>query len=238
MTRPFALRLPRALASSLALAAAACGPQVATPLPEPPSLDGRTITTGDIVPVVNNDSRTFSATPGAATPGATVRVLNLDRTTPAVATTVNADGSFTVSVPASLGEELRVEAINEAGRSAPIDFIYAQPTLLPSPRHACISLTPGPFVPFVAAGSSTLVIQNDCDEAVLLSGARTRLGSAEFPVPTNIPTEIPAGETASIELTFTRTNTNFSAAEDVLFIDLQVGTLSIRYPIGVALQAP
>jgi hypothetical protein len=206
-----------------------CG---ATPMPEPPSLDGGRIGPGPVGIVALSEPHNvpIAGAPGAATPGATLRALNLDLDLPAVSATVAPDGSFSSSVLASAGNELRFQAVLEGMRSAPADLLYTSQggdQLTPSPRLDCLRLTPGFDLDLPASGSARLRIENSCAGAATLASPRFRSGG-RFALDTSLPLEIPAGGEGNLDVRLTS-----PAAEDVLFFDVTQGTQTLRYPIGL-----
>lgn len=206
-----------------------CG---ATPMPEPPSIDGGLIGPGPmgIIALSEPHQVPIAGQPGAATPGATLRAINLDREVPIVSATVAADGSFSSSVLASNGDELRFQALLGGMRSLPSDFLYTSlggDQLTPSPRFGCLALSPGFDLDVPASGSARLRIENSCDSAVSLATARFRSGGS-FTLDTLLPLDIPAGGKGTLDVRLTA-----PVAEDVLFVDVTQGTQTLRYPIGL-----
>jgi hypothetical protein len=209
-----------------------CGPQGATPMPEPPSIDGGRIGPGPLGIVALSEPHLvpIEGAPGAATAGATLRAINLDLDVPVVSATVAADGSFTTSVLASAGNELRFQALLQGGRSAPADFVYTSAggdQLTPSQRFACLALSPGFDLDLSASGSASLRLENSCAGGVTLASPRLRSGGS-FALDPALPLVIPAGGEGSLELRLTS-----PGAEDVLFLDVTQGTQTLRYPIGL-----
>jgi hypothetical protein len=206
-----------------------CG---ATPMPEPPSIDGGRIGPAPVGVIALSEPHQvpIAGQPGAVTPGATLRAINLDRDVPVVSATVAADGSFSSSVLASNGDELRLQALLGGMRSAPADFLYTSmggDQLTPSPRFACLALSPGYDLDVPASGSARLHIENACDGAVTVTNPRFRSGG-RFTVDTPLPLDIPAGGEGALDVRLTS-----PGAEDVLFLDLTQGTQTLRYPVGL-----
>jgi hypothetical protein len=219
---------------ALVLGLTHCG---ATPMPEPPSLDGGLIGLAPVGIVVLSEPHLLpiEGQPGAATPGAIVRVLALDTRDPAVSTTAASDGSFTLAVPVRGGDELRLQAQIEGARSAPVDLIYRSvelvDTLEPSPRHECVTLEPGFDVDFGGAVSRSLRVRNACSSPIVLAEPRFRLDPADFELTTALPRTVAPGGEAALELRLS------SGAppdrEDVLFVDISLADRVLRYPIGL-----
>jgi hypothetical protein len=201
-------------------------------MPEPPSIDGGRIVPGPIGIVVLSEPHQvpIAGAPGAATPGATLRAINLDLELPVVSAAVAADGSFSTSVLASSGNELRFQALLQGLRSAPADFLYTSADgdqLAPSQRFDCLALSPGFDLDVPASGSARLRVDSSCDGTVTLSNPRFRSGG-RFALDPALPLEIPAGGEGSLELRLTS-----PGAEDVLFLGVTQGTQTLRYPIGL-----
>lgn len=217
------------------LALLACGPQGATPMPEPPSIDGGLIgpdregisilSEPHPVPLVGSA--------GAATPGARVQVLNLDAAAlPAATATAAADGSFQLTVLATSGDELRFSALLDGRRSIPVDFVYTfelRDVLTQSPRHACVTLHPGLELE-LGVSRASVSFQNGCSDPIQLSAPRFRTG-ADFALATPLPLVVAAGASAVVELELR--DAPPPAREDVWFTDVTLGSVTIRYPIGV-----
>jgi hypothetical protein len=235
-----------ALAIVCSLAATWCGPQVATPLPEPPSIDGRKIGPDlDVITVLSEPHPlSIVGEVGAVTPGSVVRVLNLDETSAAVSAQAGADGAFEITVMVSSGDELRFQAVQGNVRSEPVDFIHgglaAAAALTPSPRHACVVLQPGLELRYDELGPRPLRVLNDCAEPLSLAAPRFRLGEGEFEIDleseSQLPLVVPPGSEATLDISLLELPP--PAREDVLFIDFSVGGETIRYPIGLYAPAP
>jgi hypothetical protein len=251
-SRPLRVRRARhALASSTLmtagvwLLASACGPGVATPMPEPPTVFDLSGFMDPLTAAMNTplDSRVLVVETGRGNvpPGATVRVTNLDTTDPVVAGPGTAQGGFKVDLIVADGQELRFEWVNGAEHSAPADGIISRSDplgqsfrLTPAARFACLALTPGFALDFSGTAHATLGIENGCDDAVQLSNPRSRLTLADFALPATLPADIPAGESAEITVDFTRGAAGLR--EDVLFFDATLAGTTIRYPVTLRAQ--
>jgi hypothetical protein len=216
------------------LAATACGSDwTATPLPEPPALDGSRIRRPDITIAVTG-TIWIEGDPHSASVGATLRVTNLDTTDEPATTTVASDGSFSIEVPAEPGNEIRIDAVSRHGRSEPIDLIVDS-ELIPSPRHDCVRLSPEFSLEFrEGSRAEELTVHNLCDQEVALADPRARLALEDFTLESELPLTIPAGESTALEFEFTESSPD--ARENVFFVNIEVDGELIRYPI--TLYAP
>lgn len=217
-----------------------CGPQSATPMPEPPGIDGSLIAPviPDIVLLSEPHPVTVKGEPGSVTAGSLVRALNLDGIEAAVEVRSLQDGSFQLTLLGSVGDELRFEATAAGRRSLPVDVVLAQidfqDAFEPSPRHACVELEPGYQLPFDGAGGAQWFVRNSCRDALTLSTPRFRLmagGPGATTLATTLPLALPPGQSASLELVSTP---GAALPEDqVLFIDVSLEGRLIRYPFGL-----
>jgi hypothetical protein len=216
----------------------ACDPGAATPVPEPPTATpdlNRISTVSDVSIVSFPRPISIVGTAGAVEPNAILRATNLDSMLEPIATTALADGSFTTNVPASPGDEIRLQAVLEGNRSAPADVVFSEipDRITPVVRSDCIGLDPGLERDFQTSGlapvSMPIRFENRCADALTLSNYRLRLGLTEFVIETADPLQIPAGDSGTLEVRF-EPSANLSV-EDTLFIDVATGTEVIRYPI-------
>lgn len=239
-------RAQRTLASSALvtagvwLLASACGPGVATPMPEPPTVFDLSgfMDPGAVLATMPLDNRVLvlKTSRGNVPPGATVRVTNLDTTDAVVAGPGRPQGGFEVALIVTDGQELRFEWVNGTEHSAPADALIARQDpmgqdfrLTPAPRFACLQLIPGFALELNDTTRATLGIQNDCDDLVQLSNPRSRLDLPDFVLPASVPAEVPSGESTELAVDFTRSATG--PREDVFFIDVTLAGTTIRYPI-------
>jgi hypothetical protein len=160
-----------------------------------------------------------------------VRAVNLDSTDAAVSTTADEQGGFHVKVVLMEGNELRLQAMVGAARSAPADFTFANMMFSPSPRDACLGFTPGLELVFAAPGTRALVVRNDCTETLTVSEPRFRLGLPDFQVQTALPVDVAAGSSASIVVA--EPAAAMGEREDVLFLTLTLGATARRYAVTV-----
>jgi hypothetical protein len=229
------------------LLASACGPGVATPMPEPPTatvFDLGEVNKQEVTPVhqpENNDHHVIVGASGAVPAGAVVRVTNLDSMLPVSADSATDQGSFQVVVVVLDGQELRFEWVLGERRSAPADAIFVRPDpasrvfqLMPSPRFECLRLEPGVALDFPADGPATLSVHNDCASPVTLENPRSRLTLPDFALPDTLPLEVAPGASAELVTDFTRAAAGLR--EDVLLLDVTLDAETLRYPI--TLRAP
>jgi len=206
-------------------------------MPEPPSLAPGLIGVAPVGAAVLSEPRLLpiEGQPGAATPGAIVRVIDLDTRDPAVSTSAASDGSFTLSVPVRSGDELRLQAQTDGARSEPVDFIYRAvelvDTLEPSPRHECVTLDPGFELAFTGAARHSLRLQNACSGPIVLAAPRFRLDTGDFELESVLPITLAAGSEGLLDLTLLSLTP--PAREDVLFVDISLDGRALRYPIGL-----
>lgn len=224
------------LTAGAGLTLGACGPGAATPMPEPPTLRLGRIGPPATGVVLNGEGRDLYGSPGAGPAGALVSVTNLDRMDPSYVSSVQPDGSFSLTVPVKNGEELRFDWLRGAERGKPQDALFFADDLPlppvihlePSARFECLTLTPGFALDFARTSTGSVVIQSRCPEPVLLDMPRTRLGIPEVQLQTPLPLTIGVGESATLEIAFTPGPTQ---REEVLFFNVTEGAQTIRYPI-------
>jgi hypothetical protein len=212
------------------LLALGCGPGGASPIPQPPIL---------AVPIDRLESTppdpnahllpSFGGPPGSVPAGVTVQLTNLDDAEPPTQAIARADGSFTLPAPVDAGDELRFELLQEDGRRSPPADGVVRPdyTLQASTRLDCLQLNPGLSLLGMPNATTTLNIQNDCDETVTLSGPRFRLLPSDFELTSTLPLELPAGRQGSLAVSVPGGATR----ENVLFVDVSRAGTTLRYPI-------
>ncbi len=224
---------PSKLLLLFGLLSLACeGPRGASPLPEPPAIDGSRIGSGpSLAPASLPAEIEITGDRASASPGATLRVTNLDTTDEPVTTTVTDDGRFSVLVSVSPGDELRFEAFRGELRSEPVDRII-DGELTPAPRHDCIALTPGYVVEFDGSTAESLFIDNQCDAPAVVQDPRFRLGLPDFALTTALPVTIEPGRSASLRFSYDPQSSE--TPEDVFFVDIDVNGEALRYPIGLS----
>lgn len=227
------------LTAGVWLTASACGPGVATPMPEPPTvfdLSGFTDPTVAAKTPLDNRVLVIQTARGNVPSGATVRVTNLDTTDAVVAGPGTEQGGFEIALIVTDGQELRFEWVNGTEHSAPADAIISRPDpmgeefhLALAPRFSCLRLSPGFTLDFAGTTHATLGIENGCTDEVQLSNPRSRLTLTDFALPATVPAPILPGQSTEISVDFTRAAAGLR--EDVLFVDVTLGGTTIRYPI-------
>lgn len=247
MPRPIflpSLRSGRFFASSALLAgvwllASACGPGVATPMPEPPAVFDLNGINRDPTPatveLLETDAAYVLGGVGTVPGDATVRITNLDQTYDVFATTASASGSFEAVVFARSGDELRFEWVKDGRHSEPVDaFAQIDPAFKivfvdASPRFDCLRLSPGYALDFSSEASQTLSVTNDCDEPIRLEGARQRLGLTDFSLNRTLPVDVQPSNSVDLGFGFARGTAGLR--EDVWLVNVTRGTETLRYPI-------
>lgn len=229
-------RAVKGLAAALLLGLSACS---VTPVPEPPSDAPRqpnlSVIYGNVGVGIGSPPITLTGTTGALQPNNVLWVVNLDTQDPPVVTTAGADGSFTITVPGSVGQELRLQARRGSQRSDPVDALIVTRSGHLSPTHhdPCLSTLPPFELAFgnVALGKTapkSIVVKNACAADVVITSAALRRPAPAFAASTAVPLTVPAGGQASIGVTFTPSSAGLT--EEVLLIQLS-GALSERRPI-------
>ncbi len=222
-------------AISVAGALVACGPGAATPLPEPPSIDVTRVSTGgEAMPLAGPAPVQLIGEVGATPARATVRVLNLDDTRPAVATTSGPDGTFALGILAAEGNELRLEARSGEATTAPVDVRVLRNLsgVAPVERPDCVAFE-APWLEVPTFGVQRLDVTNECTGELRIEAVSLRLGSAGFAVEAFAPETLEPGQASSIAVTFAADE---AQAEDVLFVSVSVDGQLVRYPISLRVQ--
>jgi hypothetical protein len=227
------LRFVRPLRWVLPALALGCGPQGATPLPEPPALATsgiRLSPTVGAVPLVWPAIISVEGAEGTVSVGAMVRVTNLDDRGPTTVATSNDVGAFVLRLTASPGNELRLDAeFSNTLRSAPIDLVFTGSALMSSTRFGCLTVQPDLELPFAQPGSQRLVLANACATPITVQSASARLSLPDFTLTTALPLSIPVGNRATLDVEFNPSSPE--PQEDVLFLLLDDGASTLRYPI-------
>lgn len=252
MTRhrlPSLFRARRALAGSfvwlagLGLGTSACGPGVATPMPEPPTVfDLDSVGQPELLSVAypnDPDIKVIRIFAGKLPAHTTVRATNLDRTDATVAVTVSsARAAADLFIAVIDGEELRFEAVLDGVRSAPADALFVADSadgrafhLDAAPRFACLELD---YSLELTTGQASLDLANGCASAITLDNQRLRLGAPDFALETTLPLEVPAAQSAPLSFGFTRAAAGFR--EDISLFDVTLDGATIRYPITLRVE--
>jgi hypothetical protein len=207
-------------------------------MPEPPTVfDLRDVGQPDTTTVDypnDPDIKAIHVFAGRLPAHTTVRVTNLDRTNDTVAVTLPSNElGAELLIAAVDGDELRFEAVLDGVRSAPADAVFVSDSadgrffhLDPAARFDC--LTFGYALDF-ASEQASLGLTNGCATPVTLDNPRLRLQIEDFALQTAVPLEVPSGESAPLDLTFTRAAAGFR--EDILFFDVTLDGATLRYPI-------
>jgi hypothetical protein len=225
--------------------------EVATPMPEPPPdapptgpIDISSVgppKTSVVETNANGEAHELDGKAGSVPGLALVRVTNLDSTEQAYSTTAFSDGHFSIEVPVVFGNELRFEWLLGDTRAAPVDALFLENPqdqygflLQPSPRFACVTLSPGFVLDFGAAQRNTLSVEvdNQCQSELSIDSQSLRRMLPDFSPTTTVPLAIPVGTSATLDVSYTRTSD--AAVEDTLFFDLTQGATTIRYPVTLS----
>ncbi len=207
---------------------AACSPQDATPVPEPPALQPSKVSVPPSI-AVTDDRVTLNGLSGAAPPRATIEVTALDSVEPPVATTVAEDGSFSVRVFAS-GEQ-RAVVIVDGRRSQPLDFSLVASQVVATARPDCLRVTPSLLGGAARGQTLSFYFANGCANSIAVSHARTRLMLASFTYDTSLALNIAPGARASVDISVSANA--LATDQEVLFVDATVDGEVVRYPLGV-----
>jgi hypothetical protein len=180
----------------------------------------------------------FDGAPGAAPANSPVIVTNLDSRLAPVVTTSRSNGSFTVNVPMDVTDELRFEAVTTTGRTPPSDGMISDTVgagLRAGRRHTCLALEPGFSLDLSGQSTGNVVVRNGCSDALSVGNARFRTEGSDFTLVTELPLEIPSGESAMLE--YAHVSAGGSASEVVLFVDVTLSGETLRYPITLYANA-
>jgi hypothetical protein len=161
-------------------------------------------------------------------PGSIVRIHDLESDDPPVDATVAADGSFDAEVPGSIGDEVRLQAIFEDARSAPLDLLVDFDGAGPAPRPLadCLTTTPGLELDVPAGPAATLEIRNDCTGAATLASVSLRYDPSPFSI-VDAPADVPEGEAATVTLEY---DPGLGIEEEILMIEVS-GPEADRRPV-------
>ncbi len=229
------LRFARRLAAFSALVLLTGAGCVATPLPNPPTLDppsaDRILHVEEMVGTMLEPA--LEAPDGALEPGTTLFLANLESTDRPLLLPVDAGGALPrVQLFVRPGDELRLQARRDDERSAPIDAVVVavdQP-LGPSarPLAGCLTLEPALelLVDPTAPTTAELTIANACAAAVQIT-PRLRIGGGDFTLDATAPVDVAAGGEGTITVRYAP---GTSLPEDILLLDV-TGAGTERRPI-------
>jgi len=211
----------------------ACGPGLASPIPQPPTLIAN-LGVAEPEPFAHGQI-VLQGRPGTVPAGAQVRATLLDGSDPPLVTIAAADGSFAIGFVANPGEEVRLEWLSDAVRSPPLDAVLAEVDAglawAAARRFDCVSLTPGYLLELAPGALTPLTFDSDCAELVTIADPRLRLGSTDFALESPLPASLSPGSSASLDVDFQPTDVGLR--EDILFLSLTVGPETIRYPVSL-----
>ena len=207
----------------------ACG---INPQPSPPSLDLGSVMEGSRQATsLRVPGATLFAPPGSVMPAVGVVVVTRldDDDLPAVEP-IAPDGSFRIFTPALTSEEIRVQVRQSVGDPVvPFDLQVTATGIAPAPRPLADCLRAEP--PFELGSEPADLVRtevrlvNDCRDEVRLRTS-LRVDDAAFAIDA-APDVIPAGSSASVELTVLRP-TEGVIAEDVLLIAIDEPARDLR----------
>lgn len=190
---------------------------VATPIPDPPSLDMLFVTPTSVGPAVE-----IAGLAGTVEPRAIVAGVNLDATDPFARAAANAGGAFSLTVLGFPGDVVRLHVEVDGARSEPIDFVAAggTPAPLVPPLEGCLDVVSATAIGDVAVGSTrtiTIPISNACGAAVTIDPIALRAPAAGLSVRTAALT-IPDGSNANLEIDVAPTAAG--AIEEVVLLNV------------------
>lgn len=178
---------------------------VATPIPDPPSLDppdlDRIYEAGTSAGEIDIDGMA-----GAVDPGAVVVAVNLDAMDPPVRVEADIDGGFSMIVPGFPTHLVRMHAELDDARSPPVDFVATgggTPVPFDPPLADCLTIPVELAFGRVAIGATDTVsipIANDCAADVEIDAIALRVPTAGLNVVTAAPLTVAASTEAVIEV--------------------------------------
>jgi hypothetical protein len=199
---------------------------VVNPVPEPPSapeLFGRHLHGVPCGPC--DGPAVVKGERGATRSAETVSAVNLDTSDAPVFEPVRLDGSFRIVVDALSGDEIRVRALRDDLRSAPVDLLLLPSGLLrPVSRPLASCLVVEPELSFGdravgGAASRTLRVAHTCPEPVQVAAIALRASASDFTLDAEAaPITLNAGDFVDLRATFEPSTTGLR--EDLLIIDI------------------
>lgn len=202
---------------------------VGTAVPQPPNLDpvDPDLIVG-MIPEMAGAPLDLVGQAGAAAAGAELWIWDLGAATPPAVFPIEADGSFSISLPAPRGP-LRMQARDGDSRSPPLDVVASPGGTLELARPACLLVGRELFL--TEARTAELPIVNDCDSDAILGATRMRAGEA-FTIERPAELTLPPSSQAELRLAAP----GDAAAEEILLIELELDRTT--YLFAVTLSAP
>ena len=207
-----------------------------SPQPTPPNLDPQRIM-GTGGPEAVSQPTVLGAAGSVDPAEGAVVLTNLDRDVAPVAEPVRADGSFIVTVPGAITDELRVQVRSGDVRSEPLDIVSIDGEVYMEaerPLAGCFTVDPPWELDFgVVRGTERRAIElrNDCPDRVEVS-PRFRMGSTAFSLE-GMPTGVDAG--ARVEVTIVANAPAGAIDEETLLIEVSA-PMEDRRPITLFVQ--
>ncbi len=208
-----------------------CAGCVATPLPDPPTLEPPDVERMFVSPTSVGPALELRAMPGTVDAGLTVVAVNLDQSDPPVRAVADPDGSFTLTVLGFSGHVVRVHAEMDGARSSPVDFVAVGGT--PSPLVPtladCLVMADALSFGEVAVGATeriTIPIDNDCASEVRFDAIALRVPTLGLNVVTAAPLTIAASSSGVIEVDVTPSAPG--ALEEVLLVGVAAPEIGRR----------
>jgi hypothetical protein len=201
---------------------AGCG---VNPVPEPPAapaLVGEV--SGAYCDACDDPVIDLAGGPGSARNADAVWAVNLDGTAPPAVAEVGADGSFVLSLEASPGDEVRLQARRGERRSEPVDRVVAVGVLESAPRPLadCLRVAPELALPDTAVGEAStgvLRIEHGCGAPLAIDAIALRAPAEELVVQgTPAPVVVEPGEPLEVLVTFRPRASG--AREEVLLLEV------------------
>jgi hypothetical protein len=194
----------------------ACG-CVATPLPDPPSLDAMYVAPTSSGPLQ------IDGMAGAVDPEATIAAVSLDGTDPFTRVSAAADGGFSIVVPGFVFDVVRMHVELDGARSEPIDFVATGGTPMAAvpPLASCLSIPLAIDTGDTSAGATRTIgvpIENDCAGDVTIDAIALRAPLAGATIVTPAPLVIATGSSATIEVELAPPSAG--ALEEVLLVSI------------------
>jgi hypothetical protein len=136
----------------------------------------------------------LSGSPGAVSPGATLRAYNLDNSLQPAEVIAAPDGSFKMPLDMLPGDEVRLQATLAGVRSKPLDVVIGDTIGAPSPASrpfaSCLTTADEISFDMVPRGSDverSVILSNACDVDIAISAIEMRRPVAGLSVVTDAP---------------------------------------------------